>query len=154
MVLSRCGVVQFLRDAVSIFSFLSGERRTEKAGASAGGRVRGFWFSQISIQEEKAAAELSNKRPWDGGCCLPWLASRWCGGCRMKSSEHTVFSPPSFTNTCEMLSYQISFQDEEPWSFALQNLSGRIWNIATTNLWQSWLLAFFFFFFEVRQYST
>lgn len=45
MVLSRCWVVQFLRDAVSIFSFLLGERRTGKAGASAAATVRGFWFS-------------------------------------------------------------------------------------------------------------
>jgi len=64
MVLSRCEVVPFLRDAVSIFSFLSGERRTDKAGASAAGRVRGFWFSKISIREEK---QLQNSMRKDFG---------------------------------------------------------------------------------------
>lgn len=57
-------MVQFLRDAVSIFSFLSGERRTDKAGASAAGAVRGFWFSQISIREEK---QLQNSMRKDFG---------------------------------------------------------------------------------------
>ena len=64
MVLSRCGVVQFLRDTVSIFSFLSNERRTDKAGASAAGTVGGFLFSQISIREEK---QLQNSMRRDFG---------------------------------------------------------------------------------------
>lgn len=42
VVLFRCGVVQFLRHAVSIFSFLLGEGRTDKAGTSVAGTVRGF----------------------------------------------------------------------------------------------------------------
>lgn len=42
----------------------------------------------------KAAAELNEKRLRGVGvcvcvcCCLPWLASNWYGGCRIKSSEH------------------------------------------------------------------
>lgn len=60
MVLSRCVLEQFLRDAVSLFSFPSGERRTDKAGVPVAA-AREFWFSQISIQEEKQLQNSTGK---------------------------------------------------------------------------------------------
>lgn len=86
----------------------------------------------------KAAAELNEKRLWDGGCCLPRPASSWYGGCRMKSSEcqdaHWLFPNFFCQHVWNAIPSKPRFKME---SFAFQSLSGRIWNIATTNLWQS-----------------
>lgn len=140
MDLSRCRVVQFLRDAVSIFSFLLGERRTDKAGASAAETLRGFWFSQISIWEKKQLQNAMRKDFGVGftahsGEQVPNMGSV---GWRLQSVRtHIDFSSPSFTSTCEMLSHQNLISRWRTLLFLFTELFWKDINIAKTDLWQS-----------------
>ena len=98
----------------------------------------------------KAAAELNEKRLWDRGCCLLWLASIWYRGCRKQSSERQ--------DAHRLL---LTFFHQHPWKaipskphFKMKSLIVSLYRTGSAGYEIQPIYDNRDFFFKVCQYST